>query len=522
MNAKDRSQKRPGFSSALAPDAPQQRSRTLMSDVLGVEAGDRIRVIDAVERGFETTAVGRLATTFEIAEGDVLEAVDISRSTVSRRKKRQERLTTSESDRLYRVVRLLGRAVEVLGTESDARQWMRTSKRALGGVSPLVMARTDAGAQEGTLAAFRYWLQDFRMRAARQGISQRVMDDAFTGLSFDPEVIRRDRNQAEFTKTIWDYLSTAVSDMRIANGRAALARYRSLLERIEARYGVDHQVVVAIWGLESAFGAFKGNDGTIRSLATLAFDSRRSAFFEEQLIAALRILQAGDVRATDMAGSWAGAMGHTQFMPTSFLQYAVDFNGDGKRDIWGDDPADALASTAAYLKSFGWTAGQPWGLEVQLPAGFDFGLADRKIRKSPADWAALGVRGINGRPVPDHGPGSILLPAGAGGAAFMIFDNFEVLERYNSADAYVIGVGHLSDRLLGRLAITGGWPQGDRALTFDERIELQTRLTRAGFDTRKIDGKIGPLTIGAVRAWQKASGEVPDGYASLRLLEKLR
>ena len=381
---------------------------------------------------------------------------------------------------------------------------------------------TDPAADSGTAQAFRYWLQDFRTRAGRQGISRRVMDEAFDGVTFDSDVIRRDRNQSEFTKTIWEYLSTAVSDTRISNGRAALTEHHRLLREIEARYGVEHQVVLAIWGLESAFGAYKGNNHTIRSLATLAFDSRRSDFFEEQLIAALRILQAGDVRATDMSGSWAGAMGHTQFMPTSFLQYAVDFTGDGKRDIWGDSPADALASTAAYLKAFGWTKGQPWGVEVRLPSGFDYALADRDVVKSPADWAALGVRGMSGQPVSDHGAGSILLPAGAGGAAFMIFDNFAVIERYNSADAYVIAVGHLGDRILGGPAIGGGWPQGDRALTFDERIEVQRRLTRAGFDTRKIDGRIGPLTIGAVRAWQKAKGEVPDGYASLRLLEKLR
>ena len=295
--------------------------------------------------------------------------------------------------------------------------------------------------------------------------------------------------------------------------RAAAAR---------ARFGVDRQVVVAIWGLESAFGAFRGSDDTIRSLATLAFDARRAEFFETQLIAALRILQAGDVAAGDMTGSWAGAMGHTQFMPTSFLEHAVDFTGDGRRDIWGEDPADALASTAAYLKRHGWTKGQPWGVEVRLPDGFDYALADRDIVKAPRDWAALGVRDTSGRPVSDHGPASILLPAGAHGAAFMIFDNFQVLERYNSADAYVIGVGHLGDRILGGPGLAAGWPQDDRALSFDERIELQERLTQAGFDTEKIDGKIGPLTISAVRRWQQATGRVPDGYASLRVLKALR
>ena len=295
-----------------------------------------------------------------------------------------------------------------------------------------------------------------------------------------------------------------------------------MLARIEAAYGVDRQVVVAIWGLESAYGAFRGSDSTVASLATLAHDPRRREFFEEQLMAALRILQDGHVSARDMRGSWAGAMGHTQFMPTSFMEHAVDFTGDGKRDIWSDDPTDALASTAAYLKHFGWTKGQPWGVEVRLPEGFDYTQANRKITRLPSDWAQAGVLGVDGQPVPDHGLASVLLPAGGRGAAFLIFDNFEVLERYNTADAYVIGVGHLGDRIMGGGPIQGDWPVGDRALTFDERKELQSRLTAQGFDTQKVDGRIGPLTINAVRAYQVATGLMPDGYASLRLLERLR
>lgn len=369
---------------------------------------------------------------------------------------------------------------------------------------------------------FDGWLRNFEQRARLAGISERVLDQAFRDVRFDPDIVRRDRNQSEFTKTIWDYLSTAVSDTRIANGRAAITRFDTDLRKIEQQYGVDRQIVAAIWGLESAFGAYRGKEKTLQSLATLAFDARRREFFETQLLAALRILQSGDTHPEQMVGSWAGAMGHTQFMPTSFLDHAVDYTGDGKRDIWGDDPRDALASTAAYLKAHGWTKGQPWGVEVRLPDNFDYASANRNILKRPAEWGALGVRDTAGRVVADHGEASILLPAGAKGAAFMIFDNFAVLERYNSADAYVIGVGHLGDRLLGGGPIKGGWPEDDRALSYDERIELQTRLTQAGFDTQKIDGKIGPLTIAAVRKWQQAKGEIPDGYASLRLLDKLR
>ena len=223
-----------------------------------------------------------------------------------------------------------------------------------------------------------------------------------------------------------------------------------------------------------------------------------------------------------MKGSWAGAMGHTQFMPTSFRALAVDFTGDGRRDIWSDDPADALASTANYLKKSGWTKGQPWGVEVKIPKGFDYRLANRKTKRLPSAWARLGVVGMDGKPVRDSGRASVLLPAGAKGAAFLIFDNFAVIERYNTADAYVIGVGHLSDRIAGGPAIKAKWPRDDRALTFEERKELQRRLTANGYDTRGVDGKVGPLTIDAVRRWQSARGMVPDGYPSLAVLSKLR
>ncbi len=369
-------------------------------------------------------------------------------------------------------------------------------------------------------ARFDRWVDGFRPRALRQGISAGTFDRAFRGVQFDPDVIERDRNQSEFTKTLWDYLDSAVSPSRVKNGKAALRENQRTLERIEAKYGVDKEVVTAVWGLESAYGAVRGSKDLIGSLATLAFEGRRGKFFEAQLIAALKIIQAGDVAPRSMTGSWAGAMGHTQFIPTSYLAYAVDFTGDGKRDIWSDDPTDALASTAAYLARFGWVKNQPWGVEVHLPQNFNYALASRKIQKSPGQWAALGVQGVNG-PVRNYGSASILLPAGANGAAFMIFKNFAVIERYNTADAYVIGVGHLSDRLKGGPAIKANWPRGDRALKFAERKEMQRLLTRAGFPT-KADGKIGPLTIESVRAFQRSKGIVPDGYASLRILNMLR
>ncbi|MEL6452661.1 MAG: lytic murein transglycosylase [Pseudomonadota bacterium] len=377
-------------------------------------------------------------------------------------------------------------------------------------------------AQTAEDEGFQRWVRDFRARALRQGVSATTFDAAFRGVRYDPDVIRRDRNQSEFTKTIWEYLDSAASDTRVRNGKAALRQHSATLDAIEARYGVPKEVVVAVWGLESAYGTYRGSNDVVRSLATLAYDGRRGAFFEGQLVAALQILQAGDTRPRDMTGSWAGAMGHTQFIPTSYLDYAVDFTGDGRRDIWSEDPTDALASTAAYLARFGWVKGQPWGVEVTLPRNFDFANANRKVTRQPSAWARLGVMGVDGKAVPDYGAASILLPAGGQGAAFMIFKNFSVIERYNAADAYVIGVGHLSDRIGGGKKIQGDWPRGDRALTSAERKEMQRRLTAAGFSTQGVDGRIGPKTLEAVRAYQRSQGLAADGYASLSLLRRLR
>ncbi len=373
----------------------------------------------------------------------------------------------------------------------------------------------------GTEAGFQDWLTGFRERALGAGISSATWEGAMTGLHYLPDVVHKDRHQNEFTKTIWDYLDRAVSEDRIASGRKAVARQAEVLARIEATYGVDGKIVAAIWGLESAYGAVRGDVQTVEALATLAYDGRRGAFFESELLAALTILQKGDVTAKAMRGSWAGAMGHTQFMPSSFLAHAVDFTGDGKRDIWSDDPTDALASTAAYLAGFGWQKGAPWGVEVTLPKGFDYDLSGERVKKPVADWQGMGLRLAGGGDLPDHGAASVLLPGGARGAAFLIFQNFHVIERYNTADAYVIAVGHLADRIGGGPAIRATWPRELRALSFDERVALQRRLTAAGFDTGGIDSKMGPKTIAAVKAFQKARGMVADGYPSLAVLEAL-
>ena len=369
---------------------------------------------------------------------------------------------------------------------------------------------------------FENWVANFRNRALRQGISSRTFDAAFANARYLPETIQKDRNQAEFIKPMSDYMGTAASDARVSNGRDMMRVHARLLARLEATYGVEAHIIVAFWGMESNYGQRRGDVPLISTLATLAFDGRRGRFFEAQLISALKILRRGDTSASRMTGSWAGAMGHTQFIPTSYEAYAVDFTGDGRRDIWSDDPSDALASTAAYVSRFGWRKGQPWGVEVRLPQGFDFDRSNRAAKMSPAQWGRLGVRGTDGRVVPNYGEAALITPTGAHGPAFLVFRNFDVISRYNNAEAYVVGVGHLGDRIRGMGPLQIGWPQGERDLFRAERIELQQRLTAAGFATAGVDGKIGPATRRAIRAYQQAAGLPADGFASLSLLQRLR
>lgn len=369
-------------------------------------------------------------------------------------------------------------------------------------------------------ATFDRWIEGFRARALSQGIENRTLDRAFAGVSFNADSLRRDAHQPEFSRPIWAYLDSAVSDTRIENGQAMLREHADVLAAIEARYNVEREVVVAIWGLESSFGRLRGTTPIIETLATLSYEGRRTAFFEEQLVAALRILQAGDVAPRDMVGSWAGAMGHTQFIPTSYLDYAVDFNGDGRRDIWADDPTDALASAAAYLARFGWTHGQPALVEVRLPGGFDTRQAGET--RSVQEWAAAGLQAQPGNRMPASGEATLMFPAGANGPALLTFSNFRVIKRYNNADAYAIAIAHLADRLRGGGALVGAWPRDDRPLSAEEREELQRVLARSGHYSGEIDGRVGSGTLGAVRNWQAANGMAPDGYVSLALLERMR
>ncbi len=371
-------------------------------------------------------------------------------------------------------------------------------------------------------STFGAWRQGFRETAIAQGIDPRLFDTAFAGVAPNETVLGFDRFQPEFSKPIWEYLDTAVSERRIREGRQKQRQLRRLLRRIENRYKVDREVITAIWGVESNYGQNRGDIYTIEALATLAYDGRRARYGNRQLVAALKILQAGQVNRTDMLGSWAGAMGHTQFIPTSFLALAVDYDGDGKRDIWGEDPADALASTANYLRQNGWVRGQPWGVEVILPEGFDYAEADINNRQPAGYWRRLGVRSASGAPLPTYSDAALLLPAGAGNPVFAVYKNFNVIKRYNNSVSYAMSVGHLADRIGGAGGFITPWDRAAGELTREAVAELQTLLTARGFSTGGTDGVAGAKTRSAIIAYQRSEGLEADGFATMALLERLR
>lgn len=380
---------------------------------------------------------------------------------------------------------------------------------------PIIVAQTETG--------FQAWIKGFRAKALANGISERTFKRAFRGVKLNQRVIKLDRKQAEFSRQIWDYLDTATSPKRVKNGKSALKEHRKKLKKIERTYAVDAEVVVAIWGLESSYGFNMGDINIIEALATLAYEGRRSKFGTTQLLMALKIIQRGDITPKRMMGSWAGAMGHTQFIPTSYQAYAQDFTGDGKRDVWDPrNPADALASTANYLKKFGWVHNQPWGIEVKLPKGFNYGNASLKVKATPARWTELGVRTIRGGKMPNHGKSSIFLPAGSDGPAFAVYKNFFVIKRYNNANSYAMAVGHLADKLTGGGEFVREWPRGPGALKLKDKIAVQELLNRAGFDVGDPDGIIGPKTIDAVSAFQTKYGVPLTGKADQKLLKLLR
>ena len=371
---------------------------------------------------------------------------------------------------------------------------------------------------------FSEWQSQFRTLALNAGVRPEVFDNAFAGITPDMSVVKADRSQPEFSRPVWEYLDGAMSAVRVRKGQALLNQYADALSAIEQRYGVDRQALVAVWGMESSFGQFQGTQSVIRSLATLAYEGRRPQFAQDQLIAALQIIQHGDIDAPSMLGSWAGAMGQTQFIPTTYNTHAVDFDGDGRRDIW-NSPTDALASTAHYLQSSGWQKGQPWGFEVQLAQGFDYALADASTRKSIGEWQQLGLKLPNGSALPANlmqQQAALLLPAGYKGPAFLVMDNFRAILKYNNSSSYAMAIGLLSERFNGGGYVQGSWPRGDRPLSRTERIELQTLLSARQYDAGAPDGIIGANTRKAIRSAQQSFGWPADGYPTQELLEQLR
>jgi lytic murein transglycosylase len=370
--------------------------------------------------------------------------------------------------------------------------------------------------------AYDRWVQAFQTRARSRGISDATLRTAFQGAGYLPGVVERDRNQTETKRSLEDYLAIVANDTKVAEGRRKRAAFSGILGEIERRYGVPANVVAAVWGMESNYGARRGDIPVISAVSTLAYDGRRGAFFEKQLMAALRILARRDVSAANLTGSWAGAMGHTQFIPTTFEAYAVDFRGDGRRDIWSDDPTDALASAAAYLAKSGWRSGQPWGLEISLPAGFSSGLAGRGNKRSIASWRDLGVRTASGGTLPDHGSAALLLPQGPNAPAFLVFSNFNAILRYNNSENYGIGIGYLSDRINGAGPLRKAFPPDRNGLTINDRKELQRLLTARGFDAGVADGVLGAKSQAAISAYQRSIGVAVTGEPSLTLLASLR
>lgn len=368
------------------------------------------------------------------------------------------------------------------------------------------------------------FLQRLEAEIDATGVSHGTFRSVMGGLTPDEEVLAHLRAQPEHTATPWDYLARAVSDARIEGGRLNLARQALPLAIVEARTGVDRYVLTAIWGIESNYGAAQGERSVVRSLATLAAnDTRRASFWKTELVHALRIIERGEATSDGLVGSWAGAMGHTQFMPSTYETFAVDFDGDGRRDIWGR-PEDGLASAGNYLDRSGWRRGVPWGFEVALPAGFDLVATAPGSRLAIADWLRLDVRPTRPPrlPVAPGEPLELLLPAGREGPAFLVTGNFSVLLRYNQSQSYALAVGHLADRIAGEGPIVGSWPVHERLLQRGEAEEVQWRLAMHGFDAGPLDGIIGARTRGALRLYQISRGVPADGFASARMLDVLR
>lgn len=386
-----------------------------------------------------------------------------------------------------------------------------------------LMATATSANQTWPQAQFDGLLAGLGETAERDGISRATLDRALAGLAPDLEILEFVKQQPEHTLSAGAYINALAAPDRIDAGRRKLAEHADTLRQIEAAYGVDRHTLVAIWGIESNFGVAPGGRSALRSLATLAaYHTRRQAFWRSELVAVLQLIERGDAQPEQLTGSWAGAMGHTQFMPTSILAHAVDFDSDGRRDIWGSVP-DALASTANYLRAFGWTTGEPWGLEVKLPADFDYALSAPAGARPLSGWRRLQVAPAAEGVLPEAGGDfELLLPSGAEGPAFLAGRNFNAILKYNTAVTYALAVAHLGDRIAGGPGIVTTWPIADQPLDRAAREDLQRRLVARGLPTGGIDGIIGTQSRDAIRAFQKRAGLPQDGHPSLELLQRMQ
>lgn len=398
----------------------------------------------------------------------------------------------------------------------------RGALRALAACLAAFAAPTSAAFAETSNPNFAQCVADLKVRARAEGISGAVVDQVLGNVRHVERVIELDRQQPEFTQTFTNYYTRRVTRERIAQGRKLLTKHASLLERVTRETGVPAQYLVAFWGLETNFGSFFGGIPVPDSLATLACDERRSVFFTQELLAALRIVDAGDIGPERMVGSWAGAMGHVQFMPSVFLRYAVDADGDGKRDLWESIP-DAMASAGNFLRHSGWQPGLRWGREVSLPPGFDYGLAGRDQRRPLSEWIALGVRDAQDRPLPHlEVSAALLVPAGHSGPAFLTYDNFDIIMRWNRSEFYALSVGRLADEIAGTATLRRPPPNNSLRLSREQVRQLQMDLAALGFDSGEPDGVFGPATRNALSQFQRSRDRIADGYVDADSLEAIR
>ncbi len=385
-------------------------------------------------------------------------------------------------------------------------------------ITPIVHAQSSAADS----AEFQACLQRLQPMASAKGVQRGTFERLTQGLEPDMSVIEKLDYQPEFRSAIWDYLSGLVDDERVAEGQAMLARHAETLKQVEQRFGVDPATVVAVWGVESNFGQTFGSYPLVQSLGTLSCFGRRQSYFRGELFSAMRIVQKGDVPVERLVGSWAGAFGHTQFMPSTFERLAVDFDGDGRADLM-DNASDALASTANFLKKAGWRTGQPWGLEVKLPSGFNTANEGRRTKRAISEWVSRGVTSVDGSPLPTNaGSAGLLTPAGPTGPAFLVFRNFDAIYSYNAAESYGLAIAHLSDRLRGAGNFATPWPTDDPGISRAERRELQGLLILRGHDIGAVDGMLGEKSRAAIKIEQERLGQEPTGRGGMKILQALR